>query len=141
MQVYWIKFLQFFLFLGNFETHLSKFSCNSQSKLHIMYGFTIYFWLHFYELDWDKFVGLKLFKHMEELRRSSTILDEALQILKSYLIRLNLSQIKSEIYLLFNNEKIWGFCLSSVEIFVWMQCNQKKSVFQNIKESNFMCKE
>lgn len=106
-----------------------------------MYGFTIYFWLHFYELDWDKFVGLKLFKHMEELRRSSTILDEALQILKSYLIRLNLSQIKSEIYLLFNNEKIWGFCLSSMEIFVWMQCNQKKSVFQNIKESNFMCKE
>lgn len=38
------QILTIFLFLENFESHLSKFSFgNSQSKFHIMYGFTIYF--------------------------------------------------------------------------------------------------
>lgn len=49
---------------------------------------------------------------------------------------------KSEIYLLYNSEKILGFlsefcgniCLKAVQ-------SEKKSVFENIRESNFMCKE
>lgn len=49
---------------------------------------------------------------------------------------------KSEIYLLFNSEKILGFlsefcgniCLNAVQ-------SGKKGVFENIKENNFMYKE